>query len=427
MNASTSPSEADSLVDAHDAPAAPVVAAERISSLDFIRGIAVMGILGANIVVFGQPMMAMASPDGFLTDAADPNGWWWLAQFVLIDGKMRALFTILFGAGIYLFLERAWERGEGTALQAQRLAWLALFGLIHFYFIWFGDILFHYAACGLCCILLARQSVKTQFSLGFAGYVAGTLIGIAMYGAFYLLAQMDASNNPELLEIQTKMSAGFKADATTVAMIKAGDYAGFVGTNLTQFWYYPFANVPNFFMETASLIMIGMALYRMGFFTGGIERSKMVRWGWISLVGGTAVSLAIGLWMINLGLDIWSVSWSLFGLSMLPRLAMALGLAALFVVYSPGWSGWLSDRVRAAGRAAFTNYLGTSVLMMIVFHGWAFGLFGKLSRPELYLVMLGAWVVMLVWSKPWLDRYRYGPLEWLWRCLTYRQVFAIRK
>jgi hypothetical protein len=80
-----------------------------------------------------------------------------------------------------------------------------------------------------------------------------------------------------------------------------------------------------------------------------------------------------------------------------------------------------------AGRAAFTNYLGTSIVMMFVFHGWALGLFGQLNRPQLYIVVALASVLMLAWSKPWLDRYRYGPLEWLWRCLTYGKVFPLRK
>jgi uncharacterized protein len=111
----------------------------------------------------------------------------------------------------------------------------------------------------------------------------------------------------------------------------------------------------------------------------------------------------------------------------LPRLWMVLGMAALLVAYAPSATGWLGDRVRAAGRAAFTNYLGTSVVMMLVFHGWALGLFGELNRPQLYIVVALAWVLMLAWSKPWLDRYRYGPLEWLWRSLTYRQVMPLRK
>ncbi len=106
---------------------------------------------------------------------------------------------------------------------------------------------------------------------------------------------------------------------------------------------------------------------------------------------------------------------------------MILGLLALMASYGPAMTGWLGQRVSAAGRIAFTNYLGTSVLMMLVFHGWAGGLFGQLSRAQLLVVMVLAWAVMLAWSKPWLDRFRYGPLEWLWRCLTYGKIFAFKR
>ncbi len=90
-------------------------------------------------------------------------------------------------------------------------------------------------------------------------------------------------------------------------------------------------------------------------------------------------------------------------------------------------SGWLVERISAAGRAAFTNYIGTSLVMLLVFHGWAGGLYGELGRSELYLVMFATWALMLLWSKPWLARFRFGPLEWLWRCLTYWRIFPLRR
>jgi uncharacterized protein len=145
------------------------------------------------------------------------------------------------------------------------------------------------------------------------------------------------------------------------------------------------------------------------------------------VIAGGLAHLALGLVVQAGGFSYYGTLAAMMGWSPLPRLWMVLGLAALLVAYAPGATGWLAERVRAAGRAAFTNYLGTSVVMMFVFHGWALGLFGQLNRPQLYLVMLLAWAAMLAWSKPWLDRYRYGPLEWLWRCLTYRRLFALRR
>ena len=102
-------------------------------------------------------------------------------------------------------------------------------------------------------------------------------------------------------------------------------------------------------------------------------------------------------------------------------------MVALLALWGQTVSGGLAERVSAAGRAAFSNYLGTSILMLLVFHGWGLGLFGALGRSELYLVMLFTWVLMLLWSKPWLERFRFGPLEWVWRCLTYRKLFPLRR
>jgi len=196
---------------------------------------------------------------------------------------------------------------------------------------------------------------------------------------------------------------------------------------LSEEWFLPFANAMTFIFETLPLMLIGMGLYRLGFFSGAFTRSKMVKWGWVGVLGGGLVSLTLGLIVKAYGFSYYSGTAAFMGWSILPRLAMTMGMAALLVAYSPAWTGWLSQRVRAAGRAAFTNYLGTSIVMLFVFHGWALGLFGELNRPQLYLVTLLTCVGMLAWSKPWLERYRYGPLEWLWRCLTYRQLFPLKR
>jgi uncharacterized protein len=153
----------------------------------------------------------------------------------------------------------------------------------------------------------------------------------------------------------------------------------------------------------------------------------MKLWGWAGLLLGGLVHLGIGLVMQDGGFTYYGTLAAFVGWAPLPRLAMTLGLAALLVAYSPGWTGWLAERVRAAGRAAFTNYLGTSIVMLFIMHGWALGLFGQLNRPELYLLTLAMWMLMLAWSKPWLERHRYGPLEWLWRCLTYRKAFPLKR
>ena len=410
---------------------APVAAGERIDTLDFIRGLAVMGILAANIVAFGQPMDAYMYPAAFLTDPGDPGGWMWIGQFIVIDGKMRGLFTLLFGAGMYLFMEKAWARGATRWLQAWRLVILMVFGMIHFFFIWPGDILFYYALFGFVALACLRWGVKTQLWVGLGGYMLGVLLYTGLVMPWLIVDTPFGESTPELLEQRAVMVE--EIDNTLArsevpnAAITSGDYAALVNHRITEQWNEPLMNALLFGFETLPLMLIGVALYRMGFFGGSFDRGKLLRWGWIGVIAGTLAHLGIGMAVQATGFSYYGTLAGFVGMSPLPRLWMVLGMAALLVAYAPGATGWLGERVRAAGRAAFSNYLGTSIVLMVVFHGWALGLFGQLNRPQLYIVVALTCVLMLVWSKPWLDRYRYGPLEWLWRCLTYRQIFPLRK
>ena len=431
MNETLTPNAGEEIFGDAPAAIAPVSAAERIDTLDFIRGLAVMGILAANIVAFGQPFDAYMYPAAFKVDAGDPGGWMWIVQFILIDGKMRGLFTLLFGAGMYLFMEKAWARGATRKLQAWRLAILMAFGMIHFFFIWPGDILFYYALFGFIALPCLKWSVKTQLRVGLAGYMLGVLLYAGLTMPWLIVDTAFGESSPEMLAQRKEMIAEIDqtlahSDVPNNA-IASGDYATLVMHRLTEQWNELLLNALLFGFETLPLMLIGVALYRMGFFSGAFDRATLLRWGWIGVIAGGLVHLAIGLVVQAGGFTYYGTLAAFVAWSPLPRLWMVLGMAALLVAYAPSATGWLGERVRAAGRAAFTNYLGTSIVMMFVFHGWALGLFGQLNRPQLYIVVALAWVLMLAWSKPWLDRYRYGPLEWLWRCLTYGKVFPLRK
>ena len=406
-------------------------AGNRIASLDFIRGIAVMGILAANIIAFGQPFAAYMYPDAFLVPHSEAEQWMWIAQFVLIDGKMRGLFTLLFGAGLYLFMEKAWSRGEGRALQARRLGWLLLFGLGHFFLIWRGDILTFYALFGLVSLAAIRWAAKTQLVVGLLGYAAGVVLVGSFMLSPYVIAETEFGEQPAYAEMREQLAAdkGHALDHEMVEyrIISEGSYGDFVAHNVTDHkGDLPF-NIFVFGFETLPLMLIGMALYRFGLFSGALNTGRMLRWGSAGIVIGSGVTLLVALWVRDAGFSYWSTLAAFMSLSALPRLPVVLGLAAVLAVVGARASGWLAERVSAAGRAAFTNYLGTSVLMLFVFHGWGGGLFGALGRTELYLVMAASWLVMLAWSKPWLDRFRFGPLEWLWRCLTYWRLFPLRR
>ncbi|WP_315854940.1 DUF418 domain-containing protein [Qipengyuania aquimaris] len=404
----------------------------RIASLDFIRGIAVMGILAANIIAMGQPFTAYMYPTAFTVDHSASEDWMWVAQFVLIDGKMRGLFTLLFGAGLYLFMEKAWAKGATRWLQARRLAWLGVFGLLHYYFIWRGDILLLYAVCGLIAVaLFIGMSAKKQMVLGLLGYVAGGIFYAATMLFMQNIAEGDHGGSIALEQMQEQFNETRDkdlADGVAETRIRQdGSYADFVGHTFDKHAADQLSMLGFFALETLPLMLIGMALYRWGLFEGRMNRRKQRFWGWTGLIVGAAAFLVIALDTMKGGVTYYGALTAFVGTSHFPRLAMVLGLTALLALYAPRAGSWLGDRVSAAGRAAFTNYLGCSLVMLVVFGNWGLDLFGQLGRTELYGVVLVAWAVMLLWPKAWLDRFRYGPLEWLWRCLTYGKRFALRR
>ena len=412
------------------APTGP--ATSRIASLDSIRGLAVMGILAANIVAFGQPFSAYMYPDAFLTPHGEAEEGMWIAQFILVDGKMRGLFTLLFGAGLYLFMEKAWAKGATRGLQVRRLLFLGLFGLIHFFFIWQGDILFLYAVAGLVALLFIKMSRRKQMVLGIVGYILGGLLYLGFAFSMEGAATGAFADTPEAAaEMREEMVAGkqeeLDASLVVAELIESGDYPALVAHRFTEQATDLAFILLMFWFESLPLMLIGMALYRMGLFEGGIARRKLLVWGTIGLLLGAAAHWWIAQRVADDGFTYYGTLSAFVGWSHFPRIVMALGMIALLAAWGMRADGWLVDRISAAGRAAFTNYLGTSVLMMLVFHGWAGGLFGELTRGQLYLVMACTWVLMLIWSKPWLERYRYGPLEWVWRCLTYGKRFPLRR
>lgn len=414
-------------------PDQPVRAAERLVSLDFIRGVAVLGILFANITAFGQPYMAYFWPEALTEPATAGDKNVWLFQTIFIDHKFRGLFSLLFGAGIYLFMERAWTRGSGRRLQLRRLAFLALFGLIHYFLIWRGDILTAYAVTGMIALAFVRWSAKTQLVTGLCLYVFGFLLMVLMMGGQLAMAKIPElagqADPAAIAQIEAAPRDALTSAAEEVELFREGSYPQIVekvvtedaGQLVTEVLLVPLT-------ETLALVLIGMALYRMGFFSGAFDRAKMRRWGWIGIVAGVLVTIPLALWPYRTGFDFFTTLFVFNAVGRIGQLPMALGLAALLVLWAPSAAkGWLGSRFAAAGRMAFSNYLGTSIIMMFVFHGWALGLFGYLGRVELFGVVVVTWIAMLAWSKAWLAQFRYGPLEWLWRCLTYGKVFELRR
>ena len=179
--------------------AAPVAPGERLVTLDFVRGVAVLGILVANIVAFSHPLIAYDWPIALPRAEEAGNRALWLAQFLLIDGKMRGLFTLLFGAGMALFLDRSPATGRGQFVQLRRQIWLGLIGLAHFFLLFWGDILFLYAIAGLIALPLMGMTAPQLMRIGIVWYVvAAIFLALGYAGVVAVELSGDAVGRQEL-------------------------------------------------------------------------------------------------------------------------------------------------------------------------------------------------------------------------------------
>jgi uncharacterized protein len=412
--------------------AAAIEAGPRIATLDIVRGVAVMGILAMNIVAFAMPVAAYFNPyaygDGDTEDLVA-----WFFNFIFVDGKMRGFFSFLFGASMLLVIDRAEASGLSSAsIHYRRMGWLLLFGLAHLYLIWWGDILTHYALIGMIAYLFRGKGPRSLV-LWAIGLLAVELAISAAGSAFFFTAEA-AANAPgasaEAVRTWQEASHDFRplaaaALAEDLALYRDG-YAGLVAYRLEDMLFAPLEQLPLFGWETLAYMLLGMAGLKSGFLTGAWDRGRYIRIATIMLAVGIPV-YALLAWL-NVATDFGTST--LFAISFVAtvpfRPLMVIGYAALVILLA--WNGGaLVNRIAAAGRAAFTNYLGTSLVMTIVFYGYGLGLYGHVGRAELYLFVIGMWMLMLLWSKPWLDRYRYGPFEWLWRSLARWQPQPMRR
>ena len=406
-----------------------VAAPRRIAALDLIRGVAVLGILTVNLFNFAGPGSAAYSPN-LPQPGSVADQWLFGAVLLLFEGKMRALFTILFGASLLLFVERAEERGEhGARLQRRRLGWLALFGYLHFALLWDGDILFLYAVVGFAALAL-RRAPPLPLVL-----VALMLFGFWQGGGAALFAQAVSAEAAVREGTASKAQTDYHAQIVTEARMADGDDLAEARlglfdqarSRLTDRPWLPLSLVLLVFGETLPLMLIGMALYRTGFFSGQWSRRRLWLLAGIGIGAGGALTLAFTRWAHGHGYPEFAMQLAIHFLLGFPHLLMALGYGALLVLAAPRLlQSWLGARLAAAGRMAFSNYIATSVVMSAVFGGWGLGLFGTLGAARAWLLVPLVWLLMLAWSKPWLARFGQGPLEWLWRCLTEGRLLAPR-
>ncbi len=404
-------------------------AGARLITLDVIRGIAVMGIFSVNVVGMAMIEAAYFYPPAYGFDGL-ADRLMWAANFILVDGKMRSLFSILFGASMLLVMERAEASGRSPFhTHFTRMAALLLIGLVHFYAIWWGDILTLYALVGALAYLFWRLPAGAMLMISvalFAWHAAPRIAEVPSRISGYNAAFSDTS--PEAAEVRRDHVRRAIPDAREIARDKATHASplAHARTMLTEQTFLPLEHVGFLWPETLALMLLGMWGYRSRFLTGGwTDRSYR-----LSAAAGIGIGLVgfsgLAIWVVASGFRIPETTTAFNSLSIPFRPVMALGYAALIVLLFRR-SGAIRDRLAAVGRTAFTNYIGTSIIGVLVFFDTGLGLYGELSRAESWLLVPIVWAIMLAWSKPWVDRFAYGPLEWAWRSLARWELQPMRR
>ena len=405
-------------------------APSRIVTLDIIRGVAVMGIFSVNVVAFAMIEEAYFNP-GTFGGHSGADLFVWAANMLIIDGKMRSLFSMLFGASMLLVIDRAEASGQsGITVHVRRMLILLGFGLMHYFLLWFGDILTLYALSGLVAVALRHRSPRRLI----VGGIAATLVGLAIF-ATYIVQQYATDLAAHAPHAKASAMAAWNdglgtfypdRDALTRDIaLHRGSWWSLASAMLAE-WQKLIPSTIIFIPETVGLMMFGMAGYKSGFLTGQWSNSAYRRFALATVPLGLA-AFAILIWA-DVSSHFYIIAlFSGFLVAIVPfRIAMAAGYAAL-IILATRRHGWLAQRIAATGRAAFSNYLGTSLIAAFVFYGWGLGYYGSVSRARAWLLVPLVWLIMLSWSKPWLDRFHYGPLEWLWRSLARGQFQPMRR
>jgi uncharacterized protein len=386
----------------------------RIVSLDVLRGIAVLGILIMNIQSFSMPAAAYLNPTVY-GDMTGWNKWVWILSHLLAHGKFLTIFSILFGAGIILFTSRAEARGKNSkVLHYRRMGWLLLFGLMHRYLLWSGDILYAYSLCGMLVFILRKLPPLRLLWLSFALYILPVIA--------YIFAGLNLAALPEgYVELaRSSWQPGPRAIQDNIEVFR-GPWIEQVSFRLRESLSIQVKHLLfQRFWRVSALMLLGMALQKWGLLSA-THSNKLYRR--LAVIG---ISSGLLLTSLDIVFDFrtqWSMEYSRFigsRLNYMGSLAMGLGYIGIVMLFCRMHSfERLKNLLAYVGKMAFSNYIMMSVIATFVFYGSGLGLFGKVERLGQMGFVLGIWILIVLISYLWLKLFRYGPIEALWRKLTY--------
>jgi uncharacterized protein len=401
----------------------PVSHAERIRSLDVLRGFAILGILVMNVQSFAMIAAAYLNPRAY-GDLTGANWFVWLVSHVFFDRKFMTIFAILFGAGIALMTTRRAVAGrKSAAVHYRRMLVLLIFGLLHAYLIWYGDILYTYAICGMLVFLIRNWRPRTLVILA--------LIFIAIPSLFNLGGQATMPMWPEAERQELRETWWQPSDAAIEAELAhyRSDWLAQIPPRIeAASMFQTFFLLQENLWRVSGLMLIGIVLMRWNVLSATRAPRLYTRLAQLGFGLGLPI-VAYGVYHnVSTG---WTLERSFFAgaqFNYWGSILVAFGwIALVMIACQRHWLAALQARLAAVGRMALTNYLLQSVTCALIFYGHGLGLAGDISRVGQVLVVLGLWAVQLMLSPWWLSRFQFGPVEWLWRTLTYWQAPPFRR
>jgi len=397
-------------------------AQERIISIDVLRGFAVLGILIMNIQVFSMIGAAYLNPEAY-GDLSGINKWVWILSHVFADQKFMTIFSILFGAGVILFTERAIAKGRRAGpLHYRRMFWLFVFGMVHAYMIWYGDILVNYALCGAFVFIFRKKTPKTLLILSGVFFIIPVL--------FDLMSGFSIPYWPEESVQQALLS--WKPSQEKIMEEIAAYKGNWIGQMDARVSSAIFMQTFVFLMESVwratAMMLLGMALFKLGI----LSAQKSISFYLKIILFGIIIGLPLIIFSVyndfNTG---WTMQGSMFWgqqYNYVGSVGIAFAYIGIIMLVSKSMKAikcksWFG----AVGRMAFTNYILQSLICTFIFYGHGLGYFGDVERKHQILIVIGVWIFILIISPIWLKYFRFGPLEWLWRVLTYWKKQPFRK
>ena len=374
---------------------AAAASGDRIESIDAIRGAALFGVLVVNLVTgfrvsifqqFVEPAQGLGGTDALVEHIVELG----------LEGKAFCLFTLLFGVGLAIQFERLSAFGQPLFWLARRMAALVAFGLVHLLLIWNGDILSEYAVAGLLVLPLLLLP-------------AGRLLAIAL--GFLLVY----AAGPVLV-----YSIPWPDDAALQAHVAAANQV-YANGSLADTWRFSFAELPLIlrlhayaFPRTVALFLFGVLLWRAGI----LQRAAGFR---VEIAIAAIVGIAAGA-VLTATTPLGTIGGFLAPVV----LALGYGAALLWIAPLPVMHRAVSG-LAPVGRMAFTNYVAQSIVFGCIFFGYGLGQFGRMGAAPALVLGIAVFMAQIALSGWWLRRYRFGPIEWLWRTLMYGARQPMRK